>query len=289
MAVSVSIVCHKTPYEQLNNALNCLLRSRSIEAIYIVDNGPDDSLKKIENKSNLIQYHHIDNKGYGNGHNMAIKEIIKNKESEGADLMDHYHLVMNADVCWEGDVIEGLIKYMNEERNVGMVMPKVYYPDGVLQYTCRMLPNVIDVFLKRFLPEKLIKKRMERYLLKEHDHNASINCPYLLGSFLFFRLGSLKDIGIFDERFFMYPEDIDITRRMHERWRTMYWPGEKIIHAHAAASRKSFRMLMIHAVNMIKYFNKWGWIIDKKRVKYNRILRENIKFLPKEKREKGRG
>ena len=82
---------------------------------------------------------------------------------------------------------------------------------------------------------------------------------------MFFRTEAFKTVGLFDERFFMYPEDIDITRRMHKYYKTLYWPEVSIVHAHRAASYKSKKMLAIHIVNMIKYFNKWGWIFDKER------------------------
>ena len=168
-------------------------------------------------------------------------------------------------------------------------MPKVMYPDGDLQYTCRMLPTPLDLFAKRFLPPSLTKKRMERYLLASHNHDMPINCPYLLGSFLLFRNKALRECGLFDERFFMYPEDIDITRRIHEKWKTVYWPGVSIIHEHAAASRKSRRMLWIHISNMIKYFNKWGWFFDKKRRRFNSRLLKNISYLPPSGRPSARG
>ena len=87
---------------------------------------------------------------------------------------------------------------------------------------------------------------------------------------MFFRVAALKEIGLFDERFFMYPEDIDITRRMHERFRTVYYPKVCVIHDHAAESYKSARMLKIHMINMVKYFNKWGWFFDAQRKKVNR-------------------
>lgn len=289
MAITVSLVCHRTPLGQLERAVECVLECHDIENIYIIDNGPEDSLKIIKERSPLIEYRHIENKGYGNAHNLAIKEIIEKRKACGQSLADSYHIVMNTDVYWEGDIIKILINYMDNHKENGMVMPKVFYPDGDLQFTCRMLPGPTDVFFKRFLPEKLIEKRMEKYLLKEHDHDVAINCPYLLGSFLLFRLEALDDCGLFDERFFMYPEDIDITRRIHEKWKTMYWPNVKIIHEHAAASRKNLKMFRIHAINMVKYFNKWGWFYDPQRKDYNKKLRESIKYLPEEKRIKGRG
>lgn len=289
MSVSVSIVCHKTPADQLNRALESLLSSEEVDMIYIMDNGPDNSLKIIVDKNPKIIYRHIENKGFGNGHNIAVKEVIAAREKDFISSQEQYHLVMNADVYWEGDIFKPLVEYMNIHTDVGIVMPKVYYPDGDLQYTARMLPTPVDLFFKRFLPVSIGEKRMGRYLLQDHDHNHPLNSPYLLGSFLLFRLKALKESGGFDERFFMYPEDIDITRRIHRTWKTMFWPGVSIIHAHAAASRKNFKMFRIHFYNMVKYFNKWGWIFDKERKVYNSKLREEIKFIPLEKRERGRG
>ena len=96
---------------------------------------------------------------------------------------------------------------------------------------------------------------------------------------MFFRVSSLCEVGLFDERFFMYPEDIDMTRRMHAKYKTIFYPFVSIIHAHAAASRVNKKMLRIHILNMIKYFNKWGWFFDKERRRVNKecLFRLKIK------------
>lgn len=117
-----------------------------------------------------------------------------------------------------------------------------------------------------------------RYQLKFDDHKKEMNVPYHQGSFMFFRLECFKKVGLFDERFFMYPEDIDITRRMHRWYRTMFVPSVTIVHAHRAASYKNKKMLKIHMVNMIKYFNKWGWIVDKERSAWNRKLLDELGY-----------
>ena len=96
--------------------------------------------------------------------------------------------------------------------------------------------------------------------------------------FVNFRTSCFKKVGLFDERFFMYPEDIDITRRMHKYYRTMFWPDVTVVHAHRAASYKSKKMLKIHMWNMIKYFTKWGWIFDKERRDWNKQLLEELGY-----------
>ncbi len=266
--ISASIVTHHTPPLELSRAMECILRCPQVERLFIIDNSADDSLRSVADSFPRTEYLHTENRGFGAGHNIALRRAL----SDGSE----FHLIMNADVMWDGDILSPLIEYMRADPSVGMVSPKIFYPDGDLQYACRMLPTPWDVFAKRFLPARIIRRRMERYLLADADHDQEFDCPYLLGSFMLFRMEALRATGLFDERFFMYPEDIDITRRLHQHWKTMYWPGVSIIHAHAAASRKSWRMLRIHIVNMIRYFNKWGWWRDPHRRRYNRQLRASL-------------
>ena len=269
--VAGSIVAPRPPPAQFAAALASILRSEAVARVDIIDNSPDDSLRshigEAAGGDRRVGYRHVENRGYGAGHNISMRESLE----AGTD----YHLVMNADVRWEGDVIGRMVELMESNPPVGLSMPRVRYPDGTLQYACRMLPPPFDDFAKRFLPKRFTARLMERYLLARADHSRSFPVPYLLGSFLFFRTDALRECGLFAERFVMYPEDIDISRRIHARRGCLYFAGAEIIHDHAAASRKSTKMLRIHIVNMIRYFNKWGWIFDRQRRKMNaRLLAE---------------
>jgi hypothetical protein len=73
----------------------------------------------------------------------------------------------------------------------------------------------------------------------------------------------------------MYPEDIDLTRRIHQKFRTVFYPEVSIVHHHAQSSYVNFKMLILHTWNMIKYFNKWGWFFDKERREVNKKLTPN--------------
>ncbi|MDE7160361.1 MAG: glycosyltransferase [Muribaculaceae bacterium] len=280
--ITASIVIHRTEPGMLRRAIDSL-RGSAVSHLYLIDNSPSPISAPPESTADLcVSYAHVKNDGFGAAHNIAIRRAI----SEGSD----FHLVMNPDVEWEGDAIGPMVEYMRQHPDTGMAMPRTVYPDGVLQYTCRMLPTPWDVFAKRFLPARFTETRMRRYLLEEADHSQIIDCPYLLGSCLLFRIKALEDTGLFDERFFMYPEDIDITRRIHRKYRSLYLPLTTVTHRHAAASRKSLRMLRIHILNMIKYFNKWGWFIDKERREFNRrMLNEIPKYSAGEEIPPGRG
>ena len=278
--VTASIVVHRTPAGQLRTALESLMQG-TVECVYVIDNSPDDSLRVVCREYPCVRYCHVENRGFGAGHNIALRKAIDG----GSD----YHIVMNADVVWKGDIVADIVRYMECNRDIGLLAPRVYYPDGVLQYSCRMLPTPFVLFQKRFLPQWLSRRRLDRYLLADSDHSQAFDCPYLLGCFMFFRVEALRDVGLFDERFFMYPEDIDISRRMGRRYRSVYWPGVNIVHEHAAASRHDLCMLWIHLSNMVRYLNKWGWFIDKERRLMNRRLMENLPRISNRTRPVGRG
>lgn len=265
--ITASIVAFHTQHKDLSRLIDCVMRS-PIERLYIIDNSTNDELRDFVRNNQRITYIHSLNLGYGAGHNIAIRKALES----GAD----YHVVLNPDIYWQGDVIGELAKFMDANPDVGQVMPKVFYPDGRLQYLCKMCPAPMDLIFKRFLPGRFTEKRLQKFQLRATGYDKLMNVPYLSGCFMFFRLKALKDVGLFDERFFMYPEDIDITRRIHAKYKTMFYPHVSIIHAHAAASKTDKRMLKIHIINMVRYFNKWGWIFDKQRRAFNRRLIQEL-------------
>lgn len=277
--VTASIVVHQSPAEQLRKAL-MLLHADRVDKIWIIDNSPKDTLSAVAKEFPECIYKYVENRGFGAGHNIAIKEAAR--------LGSDYHLVMNSDVSWEGSVIGAMTEFMEKNKDVALVGPKVYYPDGALQYSCRMLPTPADLLLKRFVPLCLIKKKMDSYLLAFANHDLPFECHYLPGSFLFMRTSDLIEAGGFDEQFFMYAEDIDLSRRLAQKKRVLYWPKVSIVHEHAAASRHSLKMLRIHMVSLAKYFNKWGWLFDSKRNQLNRNMLRNTPRAPYP-RPRGRG
>lgn len=267
--ITASIVIYHTPFDELLKVVNCVLDSPVI-CLYIIDNSSNDESRKITKLSEKIRYIHSVNFGYGAGHNIAIREAIE----YGA----RFHVVINPDIFFEKGTLEKLLDYIENRVEVGQIMPKVIYPDGKLQYLCKLIPTPLDLIFKRFLPAFFTRKRLMKFQLRFTEYQYEMNVPYLSGCFMFFRVEALKKVGLFDERFFMYPEDIDITRRIHREYKTMFYPEVTIIHDHAAASYQSRKMLKIHMINMIRYFNKWGWFWDPERRKMNRRLLTELNY-----------
>jgi len=268
--ITASIVTYHNSEFDVERVLKSAVES-SIDKIYIIDNSKTDLFSSYEKQSTKIKYIHNFNNGYGAGNNVAIKEAIASDNSI-------YHIVLNPDIYFENETIDDLVNYMNLNEDVGLVMPKVFYPSGELQYLCKLLPTPIDILFRWFLPASCFKNRDNRFKLLFTNYEQLMNVPYLSGCFMFFRIRALDDVGLFDERYFMHFEDLDISRRIHEKYRTMYYPSASIVHAHAASHRTSLKMLKIGISSAIKYFNKWGWLFDKKRDIANKRLLDEVEY-----------
>lgn len=262
--LTVSIVTFRTPSDELRKVLSCL-DTDAVSHVFVIDNSGDAATRAVcEAAGPKVNYSALPNPGYGAAHNTAIRRALE----MGAD----YHLVLNSDIIFAPDDLRRLVEVMDANPEVGALQPRIVNPDGRLQYTVRRLPTPFDLFIRRFLPSRLIAGRTARYELHDLDHDRAFNVPYHQGSFMLLRTEALRECGLFDERFFMYPEDIDLTRRIHRRYMTLYYPEVTVIHAHRRGSYHSLRLLAIHCVNMARYFGKWGWFIDPERRRFNRSI-----------------
>lgn len=262
--LNISIVLYHTPESEWYPLVQELLRSDCVNLIYLVDNSPEPIAGRTWERQ-LRYIHTGKNPGYGAAHNIAIRETIYDQVP--------FHLVINSDIQVKAEAIGNLLAVMDSSKLIGQLMPQVVDTKGELQYLCKMLPTPMDL-LRRILFGRLGRdsRNNARFELRHLDHSRPINAPYLSGCFMLLRTEALLKVGLFDERFFMYPEDIDLTRRIHREYLTLYYPSETIIHAHRQASYHNLRMLSIHAVNMMRYFCKWGWIIDPERRLFNSTL-----------------
>src|SRR5690606_26243677 len=99
------------------------------------------------------------------------------------------------------------------------------------------------------------------------------------GCFTLLNLEAVKEVGGYDDRFFMYFEDFDLSRRMHKKYKTIYFPDVSVYHGYEGGANKNFRLFKIFIKSMIAYFNKWGWFFDKERKEINKRTLEQFKSL----------
>lgn len=263
--LTISIVLYNTAVEEINNIIKKFINTTFRYRIFLIDNSSEDTLKNdFRNNENVEYIFTGKNIGFGSGHNIAINKTKNNTK---------YHLVLNADVDFEFSIINKIYQYMQEHREIGLLAPKILNPDGSIQYSSKLLPKPINLIVRRFLPVKKVQYFFNyKYEFRFSNFDKIINVPYVMGCFMFIRSKVFADVDGFDERFFMYPEDIDLTRRIHEKYRTIYFPEVSIFHKHDRGSYKNYKLLYYHATSMIKYFNKWGWIFDRKRKEINKNI-----------------
>ncbi len=281
--ITASIVTYNNNLLDLEGILRSLLIS-PVQKVWVVDHSDtftglegelqeymrkDDEFLKHEERGFRLEYIKHANKGYGSGHNVALQKALE----EGS----HYHLVVNPDVWFGAEVIPTLWRLMEEDETIAQVMPKVLFLNGSVQCLAKLLPTPLDLFGRFFLPGKLIAKRNDRFELKHSGYDKTMNVPYLSGCFMFLRMSALKSEGLFDERFFMYIEDTDLTRRLHVKYKTLFFPSVCIYHRFSRLSYHKWRLLLVHITSVIKYFNKWGWIYDSQRRRFNKRLLSELK------------
>lgn len=264
VSISASIVIYQSPLKDIKNIITKLNKSSFKIKIYIVDNYPGGSISIEDLDRDIVYIPAKKNLGYGAGHNIAIKKVYFN---------DGFHFVINPDIDFEYKVIERMIHKMITNPNYSLIGPSLIGLDNQYQCNTKLIPSPFDLISRR-LPSFfnfLFKKCRHNFEMENYNKNNPLYVPYLSGCFMLFRNSSLRKVGLFDENFFMYPEDIDISRRFFEHGNVLYLPEFKVIHAWEGASRKSLKMFFIHFYNMIIYFNKWGWIFDNKRKELNKI------------------
>lgn len=266
--VSASIVVYNQKADELEMAVNSILFSNLDVYLYIIDNSDNDGLQSsFDGRKNIKYIFNNVNLGYGKAHNIALREAISSSQ---------YHLIINPDISFEKGTLEKIVSYADSHSNIGLLMPKVLYPSGELQYLCKMMPTPFDLIMRRFIPEvlkPLFHQRLLAYELKHKNFDEIMEIPNLSGCFMFLRCEALKTVGLFDEKFFMYLEDTDLSRRINSQYQTLYYPRVSIVHHYEKGSYKNYKLLMYHIRSAFYYFSKWGWLFDSTRNSINSILK----------------
>jgi GT2 family glycosyltransferase len=268
VGASCCIVCYHSRPDQLERLLASVTTGRPDMLVYMVDNSRTDALRALAARFRVHYRHQPDNPGYARAHNWALHAA--------AAAGSRYHFVLNPDVQLPLDGIGKLLAYMEAHPDVGLLAPRVHYPDGRLQPLCKLLPHPLALAVRRFLP--LLHRssgQLARYELHGSGYSQVMDVPALSGCFMLLRVETVLRVGLFDERFFLYFEDVDLSRRVGRVARTVFVPHVAIVHDYGRGSYRNWRLFWHHLVSATRYFNKWGWMRDAERDRINaRALRE---------------
>lgn len=266
--ISCSIVVYKENPIVLKKAINSFLNINFSKKLYIIDNSPTNDLKYDLIDLDVEYIFNPSNPGFGCGHNLILP-FVNSK----------YHLVLNPDIYFDPVIIDDIVNFLDLNPDIGVLMPKVLYPNGEIQYLAKLLPTPFDFIIRRFLPFNKLKNYLsKKFELRSSNYTKIMDVPFLSGCFLIFNTHLLKNINGFDSKIFMYTEDIDICRRVIlENFRSVFYPNVIVYHDSIKKSFFKLTNLFVYTKSAIYYFNKWGWFIDLERKKINNTTLNQLK------------
>lgn len=197
------------------------------------------------------------NLGMGSGNNFGAQKAVGD-----------FFLIVNPDTVLRLDAVRVLFRSMKDRDDIGIAGPKLLNPDETLQYSCLRFPRFWTPILRRTFLGRFAPNHLGRYLMTDFDHESARDVDWMMGSCLMIRADFYRKAGGFDERFFMYFEDIDLCRRAwRSGLRVVYCPEATVIHDHARGSARSrwfvapftSRLAREHIRSWMKYFLKWNF------------------------------
>lgn len=248
--VSACIVMyHSGP--SLLKAVECVLSSDIPIDLHLVDHSPKDpwadlvhadwpSVDIIEPGRNL---------GYGAGNNAALPR-----------LKSEYHIIMNPDVTFDPTLISRMVAYMDAHKDIAVLTPRIFGEDGAEQFVPRRQPTVRYLLSGRLADHSpYFKAQRDAYTMADTPLTGPMSVQFATGCFMLIRTHLFYQLKGFDERFFLYHEDSDLSRRVLQRGQIVYHPDFCITHVWRRSSARSRRALLQHVLSTIRFFMKWGW------------------------------
>jgi GT2 family glycosyltransferase len=271
MKVTASLVLYRNDPAVYEEAIRSIIGSDAAVRLAIVDNSPVPLVSPLFAHPQVLYDHAGANLGFGAGHNRAFRAV--------ADASDA-HFIVNPDVRFGPAVVGTLVDAMRDDNTVTAVMPAIFDEAGRQQHLCKALPTPVQLIARRFVPSATLRERLDRgYEFRDLPHEGVVDIPNLSGCFLGVRSSVFRSVGGFDERYFMYMEDIDLVRRLGDVGRTLYVPAARITHGHARGSYRLSRLMFTHIRSAVRYFSKFGWMIDPTRVRRNHAARRIVAAL----------
>lgn len=255
MEVSVVIVSYNSR-AVLDPCLQSLKKQNVFDdtEVIVVDNASSDGsptmvrerhpwVKLIAGRKNV---------GFSRGVNIGIREA-----------RGEYFLILNPDTVVRPDSIERLLEFMKRTPSAGIVGPKLVYNDGTLQYSCRRFYTWKVLVLRRTILGKILKNSaaVADHMMLDFDHESTREVDWILGACLLVRRRAVESVGLLDERFFLYFEDVDWCYRMRQKgWKVFYHPEAVVTHSYARKSAQSVinRSVIAHLASLIRYYDKWN-------------------------------
>jgi len=241
----------------LASVYQSLERSNLGGEVWVVDNASADGSAEMV-RERFPQAHLLTNKtnvGFAAANNQALREMgFPNSQ------IPRYVLLLNPDTEVLGDALGAMVEYMDAHPDVGALGPMLLNPDGSVQSSRRRFPTLATAFfestwLQGYAPRRLL----ERYYVLDRPDDAVQDVDWVTGAAVMARREAIEQVGLLDEGFFMYSEELDWCRRFREAgWRVVYLPAAQIVHHVGKSSEQVVAARHIHfQTSKVRYFRKY--------------------------------
>jgi len=252
--VSIVIVNYETPAELRNCLISVARASQSVATeVFVVDNASStfsaDAVRDVSPSALIMR--NEKNVGFARAANQALRQAA-----------GRYLLLLNPDTVLSADTLERMVEYMDAHGDVGVATPRLVLPDGRLDLACRRsFPTPLRSLYRMTLLSRLFprSRRFAQYNLTYLDEHKEAEIDSPCGAFMFVRSEIREQVGLLDEHYFMYGEDLDWSYRIKRAgWRVMYAPVTNVEHVKRASSRQA-RPATIHAFHdaMRIFYARW--------------------------------
>lgn len=252
LEVSVVIVS----WNARTHLFRCLKTLRSELAhlsaeVIVVDNASDDGSQNMVRESypEVRLLVNDRNLGFSRANNIGIRET-------GGE----YLVLVNSDVEVLGGCVESMLRYMRAHCDVGLLGPQILDSQGRVQRSCMGLPTIWNLTCRALALDSVFNKRktFSSYMMNYQDPNVKQSVDIINGCFWMIRRDAVQQVGLLDERFFIYAEDKDWCKRFGERgWKVVYYPEAKAIHyGGASSSNAPVRFYLEMQIANLKYWEK---------------------------------
>ena len=219
--------------------------------LYIVDNASTDGTpqflrEKFGGDARVEIIERQSNDGFGAGHNSVIPRLAS-----------EFHAVINPDVIVRDDVLEQMASYLREHPDVGLLSPRIRFPDGRDQVLGKRNPTLRYLVASRLRGKGAPNRLLREYAMLDEDLSVPCDIENATGCFMLLRTDLFRRIGGFDTHYFLYFEDSDVTRTVRRTSRAVYYPDACVYHVWGRESKKNSRLRRVQIQSMLYYFRKW--------------------------------
>jgi len=267
MDLSIIVLNYKSKglLKQCIKGVKLLNLKLNYEIIVVDNNSQDSSVDMIKEQFTDIKLIVSEkNIGCAGGNNLGI-EVSQGK----------YIMILNPDIAVFEKSIEIMYKFMENNPDVALIGPKLINPDGTTQLSCYKFPSYFVPIYRRLPLGRLpfARKTLKDYLMTEADHNKNQMVDWVLGACMMVRKEAIDKVGLMDERFFMYFEDVDWCRRFWQAGYKVYYIADaEMVHYHQRLSAMNpglqglfTKATRIHISSWNKYFAKYMGVKNKNR------------------------